>query len=61
MRIAISGMRGSLGRILYERLSDEGHSVVGLTRRAHLNGRSGGTRTTPIKHPAFKALKMWTF
>ena len=34
MRIAISGMRGSLGRILYERLSDEGHSVVGLTRHA---------------------------
>ena len=34
MRIAISGMRGSLGRILYESLSDEGHSVVGLTRRA---------------------------
>ena len=28
------GMRGSLGRILYESLSAEGQSVVGLTRRA---------------------------
>ena len=34
MRIAVSGMRGSLGRILYESLSAEGQSVVGLTRRA---------------------------
>lgn len=32
MRIAISGMRGSLGRILDESLSAEGHDVIGLSR-----------------------------
>lgn len=33
MKIAITGMRGSLGRVMYERLHSEGHEILGLTRR----------------------------
>ena len=34
MRVAITGMRGSLGRVIFERLSAEGYDVVGLSRGA---------------------------
>ena len=60
MRIAVSGMRGSLGRILYESLSTEGHSIVGLTRRAPPQWAEWRHGTTPTQHAAFKALEMWT-
>lgn len=34
MRVAVTGMRGSLGRVIFERLSAEGYDVVGLSRGA---------------------------
>lgn len=38
MRIAITGMSGSLGRVLFEELSAENHDIIGLTRSAQAKG-----------------------
>ena len=59
MRIAISGMRGSLGRIFNESLSAEGHSIVGLNASRHTSmGWRHEDYTTKLR--AFKILEILT-